>query len=300
MNGIFSEIKTAFTRRDNSLNQLILINVIVFVAFIILRTVLTISGNEHLYSLLFTYIALPSNPIDFLYRPWTLITYFFTHEGWLHIIFNMLNLYWFGMLIREYLGDKKLVSLYLLGGVVGGILYLLCYNLIPFFAARAAASVMIGASASVLAIVVAAATLLPDYSFRLLLIGAVRIKYIAAFLVLLSISGAVGGNAGGNIAHLGGALLGFIFIRQLQRGTDLGRPIHAFGEFVERLFKRRSTLRVSYKNPRPSSPSSSSSSAPAGKPTQVEIDLILDKISTSGYESLSKEEKQKLFKASQN
>ena len=155
---------------------------------------------------------------------------------------------------------------------------------------------MIGASASILAIVVAAATLLPDYSFRLLLIGSVKIKYIAAFLVLLSISGAVGGNAGGNIAHLGGALLGYVFIKQLQRGTDLGRPIHAVGEFAGRLFRRRSNLRVSYKNPRPKSAASS----PMGKPTQMEIDMILDKISSSGYESLSKEEKQKLFKASQN
>jgi membrane associated rhomboid family serine protease len=298
MNGIFSDIKTTFSRRDNALNQLILINVIVFATMIVLKAVFYFSSNLGLYDRLFTYLALPSNPMVLLYRPWTLVTYFFTHEGWLHIIFNMLNLYWFGMLIREYLGDKKLVSLYLLGGLSGGVLYILSYNLIPVFADKAFASVMVGASASVLAIVVAAATLLPDYSFRLLLIGAVKIKYIAAFLVLLSISGAVGGNAGGNIAHLGGALLGFTFIRQLQRGTDLGRPFHAVGEFAERLFKRRSNLRVSYKNPKPRS--SSSSSSVAGKPSQMEIDMILDKISSSGYESLSKEEKQKLFKASQN
>jgi membrane associated rhomboid family serine protease len=296
MNGIFSDIKTTFRRRDNALHQLILINVIVFATMIILSVVLKITGNENLYNLLYSYLAIPSNPLTFLTRPWTIVTYFFTHEGWLHIIFNMLILYWFGLLIREYLGDRKLVSLYILGGIAGGLLYLLAYNLIPFFANRALISVMIGASASVLAIVVAAATLLPDYTFRLLLIGSVKIKYIAAFLVLLSISGAVGGNAGGNIAHLGGALLGFVFIRQLQRGRDLGRPIHAVGEFAERLFKRRPNLRVSYKNPRPKTAASTT----VGKPTQMEIDMILDKISSSGYESLSKEEKQKLFKASQN
>jgi membrane associated rhomboid family serine protease len=297
MNGIFSDIKTTFSRRDNVLHQLILINVIVFATLIILGVVLRLSGNEHLYNLLYSFLAIPSNPFTFLTRPWTIFTYFFTHEGWLHIIFNMLMLYWFGMLIREYLGDKKLISLYLLGGLAGGVLYLLAYNLIPFFANRALASVMVGASASVLAIVVAAATLLPDFSFRLLLLGSVKIKYIAAFLVLLSISGMVGGNAGGNIAHLGGALVGYLFIRQLQRGTDLGRPIHAIGGFAERLFKRRPNLRVSYKNPKPSS---GPSPAKVGKPSQMEIDMILDKISSSGYESLSKEEKQKLFKASQN
>jgi hypothetical protein len=209
----------------------------------------------------------------------------------------MLNLYWFGQLIREYLGNKKLVSLYFLGGLAGGVLYLLFYNLIPFFEHRAALAVMIGASASVLAIIVAAATLLPDYTFNLILIGPVRIKYIAAFLLVLSISGAVGDNAGGNIAHLGGAIIGFIFIKQLQRGTDLGKPVHAVGNFFSNLFSSRPKMNATFNNS--ASKTKTSTTTTNGRPDQKEIDLILDKISASGYESLTKEEKQKLFRASQ-
>ena len=298
---IIDDIKHAFRQPNNTLKQLILINVIVFVALIITRTLLYLTGGSGVYSLLMRYIALNSDPIIFITRPWTLITYFFTHEGFLHIIFNMLNLYWFGQLVREYLGEKKLLSLYIIGGIAGGALYMLSYNFIPYFADRAAFSFMIGASASVLAIVVAAATLLPNYTFNLILIGPIRIKYIAAFLVLLSISGAIGDNAGGNIAHLGGAFIGWLFIKQLQRGNDMGRPVHAVLDFFSGLFKRRPKLKVTHRRSATSSNGSASKAGFTGanKPSQNEIDRILDKISSSGYESLSKEEKQKLFQASQ-
>ncbi|WP_187260963.1 rhomboid family protein [Pontibacter beigongshangensis] len=298
---ILEDIKQAFRQPNNTLKQLILINIIVFVVLIVLRTILVLGSNAGIYNTLMSFVALHSSPMTFLTRPWTLITYFFTHEGFLHIIFNMLNLYWFGQLIREYLGDKKLLSLYVYGGIAGGLLYLLSYNLIPFFAARAFDSVMIGASASVLAIVVGAATLLPNFTFNLILIGPVRIKYIALFLVILSISGAVGDNAGGNIAHLGGAVLGWIFVKQLQAGRDLGRPLHAFLDFITNLFTRRPHLKVTHRRSKVAVANGARGvkANAAGKPSQTEIDLILDKISSSGYESLSKEEKQKLFMASQ-
>ncbi|PRY11580.1 membrane associated rhomboid family serine protease [Pontibacter ummariensis] len=296
---IIEDIKYAFRQQNNTLKQLILINVIVFVVLIVTRTILYLTSASGIYSLIMRYLALNSDPLIFITRPWTLITYFFTHEGFLHIIFNMLNLYWFGQIVREYLGEKKLLSLYILGGIAGGFLYMLSYNLIPFFADRAAFSFMIGASASVLAIVVGAATLLPNYSFNLILIGPVKIKYIAAFLVLLSISGAIGDNAGGNIAHIGGALLGWVFIKQLQRGSDMGRPLHAFLGFFSGLSRRRPKLRVTHRRTNSAASANGGSPSYRGKPSQDEIDLILDKISSSGYESLSKEEKQKLFKASQ-
>lgn len=297
MNSIFNDIRGSFNRPDNALNQLILINILVFVTLLLLYVILTISQSGGYYEWLVSNLSLPSNPAVFIRRPWTLFTYFFTHRGFLHIIFNMLNLYWFGMLIREYLGNKKLVSLYILGGLTGAVLYLLFYNFVPYFIQRGSAE-MIGASASVLAIIVAAATLLPNYTFNLLLLGPVKIKWIAWVLVLLSVSGAVGDNAGGNVAHLGGALLGYIFIRQLKNGSDLGRPIHSFWDFVSGLFNRRPRMKVSYKGPATATTSYSASSG-GGKPSQLEIDLILDKISKSGYESLSKDEKQKLFRASQ-
>jgi membrane associated rhomboid family serine protease len=297
MTCIFDDIRNAFRLR-NALNQLILINVIVFVVLLLLRVILKISTqSDGVFETILDYIAMPANPGVFLTRPWTIFTYFFTHREFFHIIFNMLNLYWFGMIIREYLGDKKLVSLYLLGGLAGGIFFLLFYNLIPYYQTRAVFSNIIVASASVLAVTVAAATLLPNYTFNLLFIGPVKIKFIAAFFVLLSISGAIGDNAGGNLAHLGGALIGFIFIKQLQRGTDLGRPIHAIANFFRNLFKPRTPLKVTYKNQSRTTTAFSSSSS--GEPSQTEIDIILDKISRSGYESLSKDEKQKLFRASQ-
>ena len=297
---ILEDIKHSFKQQNNTLKQLILINVIVFVVLIIIRTILVLTGGGGIYSTLMQFIALNSNPLVFITRPWTLISYFFTHEGFLHIIFNLLNLYWFGQLIREYLGERKLLSLYFLGGIAGGVLYMLSYNFIPYFADRAVVSFMIGASASVLAIVVAAATLLPNYTFNLILIGPIRIKYIAAFLVLLSISGAVGDNAGGNIAHLGGAFIGWLFVKQLQRGNDMGRPVLAIFDFFANLFKKRPKLRVTHRNTIPfTNGRKTTTSQPGGKPSQHEIDRILDKISSSGYESLSKEEKQKLFQASQ-
>lgn len=295
MTSIFDDIRNAFRHR-NALTQIILINVIVFVVLIIARTILFLTGYREAFDLMMEYIAMPANPNILLFRPWTIFTYFVTHREFFHIIFNMLNLYWFGMLIREYLGDKKLVSLYILGGLAGGLFFLLFYNLIPYYQTRAIYATMIGASASTLAITVAAATLLPNYTFSLLFIGPVKIKYIAAFFVLLSISGAIGDNAGGNLAHLGGALIGFLFVQQLQRGTDLGRPIHAVGNFFQNLFKPRRPLKVTYKSPQRTT---TYASTPVGEPSQNEIDIILDKISRSGYESLSKEEKQKLFRASQ-
>lgn len=299
---IIDDIKTAFRQPNNILKQLILINVIVFVVLIVLRTILFITSGEWLYALIFSNLAISSSPLYFATHPWTLITYFFTHEGFLHIIFNMLNLYWFGQLIREYIGDRKLLSLYVLGGIAGAVLYLLSYNFIPYFADRMVIGTMIGASASVLAIVMAAATLLPNYSFNLILIGPVKIKYIAAFLVLLSISGAIGSNAGGNIAHIGGAFIGWLFIKQLQRGNDMGRPVLAVTDFFGDLFKRKPKMKITHRRFSTGStakPNGSKTNSGPLSPSQHEIDRILDKISSSGYESLSKEEKQKLFQASQ-
>ena len=300
MTSIFDDIKHAFTQGGNAVTKLILINAIVFVSLILLRTLSYLSGFGAIYDFVTLNLGMPAYFFDFLYKPWTIITYCFTHEGFLHIIFNMLNLYWFGQLIREYLGNKKLVSLYFLGGLAGGILYLLFYNLIPYFENRAAVAVMIGASASILAIITAAATLLPDYTFNLLLLGPVRIKYIAAFLIVLSISGAVGDNAGGNIAHIGGAIIGFIFIKQLQRGVDMGKPIHAIGDFFTNLFSNRPKMKATFNASAPKNKTTASTRTNGNvRPDQSEIDVILDKISASGYESLTKEEKQKLFRASQ-
>ena len=299
---IVQDIRSAFSRRDNALMQLILLNVLVFAGLIVLRTILTVSSASGYYPPVMRQFELSSALPVLLRHPWTLLTYAFTHQGFFHILFNLLNLYWFGQLLREYLGDRRLVSIYVLGALAGAIIFLLSYNLIPAFQ-PAVGSPMIGASAAVTAIIVAAATLLPDYTFMLILIGPVKIKWIAAVVVLISLAGVNGGNPGGEIAHLGGALLGFVFIKQLKAGRDLGRPVQAVGNWVSRLTSRRPAMRVS--TPRRAEPVTATSTsggkkpAVANQPLQDEIDTILDKISRSGYESLSKEEKQKLFRASQ-
>ncbi len=298
---IVQDIRTAFGRRDNALMQLILLNVLVFAGLIVLRAVLTVSGASGYYPPVLLQFALSSELPVLLRHPWTLLTYAFTHEGFFHILFNLLNLYWFGQLLREYLGDRRLVSIYVLGALAGAAIFLLSYNLLPGF--RNQLGSVVGASAAVTAIIVAAATLLPDYTFSVILIGPVKIKWIAAVLVLVSIAGINGGNAGGEITHLGGALVGFIFIKQLQAGRDMGRPVQAVGNFFTNLFNRPSAMRVS--STRRAEPVAATSASGgkktvvANQPLQDEIDMILDKISRSGYESLSKDEKQKLFRASQ-
>jgi len=300
---IVQDIRTAFSRRDNALMQLILLNILVFAGLIVLRAIFTITSASGLYPPVLRQFELSSALPILLRHPWTLLTYAFTHEGFFHILFNMLNLYWFGQILREYLGDRRLVSLYVLGALAGATIFLLSYNLIPAFQ-PAVGSPMIGASAAVTAIIVAAATLLPDYTFMLILIGPVKIKWIAAVLVLVSLAGVNGGNPGGEIAHLGGALLGFLFVKQLQAGRDIGSPVQAVGNWAGRIFSRRpAAMRIS--SSRQPEPVAASSYGGGRKPAvaspapQTEIDTILDKISRSGYESLSKDEKQKLFRASQ-
>ena len=301
---IVQDIRSTFNRRDNALMQLIWLNVLVFASLILLKFILKFSSAIGYYPTVMTQVQLSSAFPVLLRHPWTLLTYAFTHEEFFHILFNMLNLYWFGQLVREYLGDRRLVSIYMLGALAGATFFLLAYNFVPAFQ-EGLGTPMVGASGAVTAIIVAGATLLPDYTFMLILIGPVKIKWIAAVVVLISLAGVNGGNPGGEIAHLGGALLGFVFVRQLQAGRDLGRPVQAVGNWFARLISRRQpTMRVSSSTRRPE-PVAASATSPArkpavpGQPLQDEIDTILDKISRSGYESLSKEEKQKLFRASQ-
>ncbi|WBA42012.1 rhomboid family intramembrane serine protease [Hymenobacter canadensis] len=292
------DIRATLTRRDNALSQLLLINVLVFIVLLLIRVTLFLvtAGRIDITSVL-EWLAVPSGPFTLLTRPWTLLTYAFVHTDFFHILFNLLNLYWFGSLVREYLGDRKLVSLYILGALAGAALYLLAYNFIPVFAGRPA--MLYGASAGVTAIIVGAATLLPDYTFSIILLGPVRIKYIAAVVVIVSIAGIDGGNPGGEIAHLGGALLGFLFVKQLQRGRDLGRPVQAIGDWVGGLLSGP-RLRVTHRGGAAAAPAASGArKGTLPQPEQEDLDAILDKISRSGYESLSKDEKQRLFKASQ-
>ncbi|WP_299249590.1 rhomboid family intramembrane serine protease [uncultured Cytophaga sp.] len=291
---LLKDIKAQFYLQDNALIKIILINVLVYIFDCIVWVVSKISVHDIWFHSLQSLQGASSNLMEVAYKPWTILTYAFSHDtpSPLHIFFNMLGLYWFGGLISEYIGGRRLVSLYVIGALFGVALYLVCYNFIPFYASKPP-SLLIGASGSVLAAVVGAATLIPTYRFHLIFIGPVKIVYIAAFYVFLSFIGSVQGNAGGNLAHLGGALAGFLFITSLKRGIDLGKPINAIVDFIGSLFSKDKKVRLSFSN-------NKKSGLDAGYvPDEKEINILLDKISRSGYESLTKEEKQKLFKASQ-
>lgn len=311
MNNILDDLKMAF-RSGNVLNQLIVINLVAFVVVNIgLFVLLTLSGQREIYDQIMYYLSLPSDPAQFITQPWTIFTYMFLHRGFFHILFNMLIMYWFGRIITEYLGQNKVLGLYVLGGLAGGLLYMLAYNVIPYY--EGSRAILAGASAGVLAIVVGAATFQPNFTVNLILLGPVRLKYIAIFAILSSIMGTVGYNAGGEIAHLGGAGLGYLFITQLQRGSDWSKPVAAFVTWGKSFFVSQPKVRVSYKNEekfgsrksgrsktKTRSRAKSRQAAASSTTSQDEIDAILDKISEKGYDALSKEEKQKLFNASKD
>jgi membrane associated rhomboid family serine protease len=292
----WDNLKNAFSRRDNSLYKLMAINLIAFFVLLIARVVLTLSGFGAVYKEGLNWIMMPASLSNLAKQPWSIFTYFFLHEGLFHILSNLLFLYYFGLLVHQYLGSRKLTNLYILGGVFGAGFYVLMYNIAPYFSGTVNTSFMLGASAGVFAIVVGAATLAPQTTFVLFLLGPVKIVYIAAFYVLLSFANSIGENAGGEIAHLGGAMIGFGYIFLLRKGWDLGIPIQKVGLFFENLGSRRAP-KVSYRRTSSTKPTGTN---PANMETvtQEEVDKILDKIADKGYEGLTKEEKRKLFEYS--
>jgi len=285
-NFIIEDFKNAWNKDNNALVKIILINVIVFVSASFIEIFLTLSGAGDAFKLFINKLMLPASFTTFITQPWSLISYFFLHLGFTHILWNMLFLYWFGKIIQDNIGNNAVISLYVLGGIIGGLSYMALFNIIPYYDNRISESLMLGASAGVFSIVAGSATLLPNYTFYLLFLGPVRIKYIALFYILLSFLDVTGSNAGGEIAHLGGAMIGYLFIRQLQNGVNMGEGVINIINFFNK-----------EKNKKPEQNSSPKEDTKYDI-SQDEIDKILDKISESGYSSLSKNEKEKLFNAS--
>jgi len=309
MSSFRQDIQSNFIPRYGAVAQLIVLNVGIYVAVGLVGLMLLFVGQKFWFFYgLQEFLMFPSDAMAALTRPWTIVTYGFLHtypgmgRGFFlfHILFNMLWLYWMGRILREYMGDRAIWSAYMLGVVGGALLYLLVFNLSPEFTTG---SRLIGASAGVSAIVLATATLVPNYRIGLLFFGLVQLKWLALVFVvidLLSVMG--GGNAGGSVAHLGGAFIGYLYITQNKRGVDLARPFEWFWERLSGLFTRRRkpAMQVSYRRggPAPKGPARSRAAAPDG-PTQDDIDIILEKIQKHGYEKLSKAEKQALLKFGQ-
>jgi len=296
-NTIWTEIRQTFKRNDRMVYQLIAVNVIVYLGLNIIGLPYFLAGKSFDVDSFRFYLGVPADVRQLLRQPWTIITYEFTHFEFTHILFNMLMLYWFGKFLSEFLGNKKILPLYIIGGLVGASLFIITYQVFPVFSSAIPEARAWGASASVMAIMIAAATLVPDYSMFLLLFGPVKIKWIALVLVLLDLISISTDNPGGHIAHLGGALFGFTYIRQLQSGRDLLQGVNWLFDSIANLFVKKPAIKISY-----SSKNKSSSSASQKKvlvvSKQERLDNILDKIAQSGYESLNKEEKDFLFNVS--
>ncbi len=298
-NPIWEDIRRQMSQPNEMITKLIIVNVAIWAFVNLIKFSLALFTPDTLlyatyyYDYFFKWIALPSNPSSLLYRPWTLVTYMFVHEGFFHIVFNMLWLYWMGRILQDLVGFKKVLPIYILGGLAGGLLYILSYNLFPGLQGYSTSAQLIGASAGVLAIVFAAATLSPDYTIHLIFFGPVKIKYLALVSLVLDIM-SIGNlnNVGGHIAHIGGAFLGFIFIKQLQQGNDWSIFPNRIFEWFANAFKSNPQPKVAHKRSKKSSNEKPSTDA------QAKVDKILDKIAESGYESLSADEKAFLFKYS--
>ena len=269
------------------LARLILINVIVWLA---------IKFSEVFFYLLMIhnadisiFFSLPANIHSLLLKPWTLFTYMFLHEDFFHLFFNMISLYFGGRIFLEFLDEKKLRSTYIAGGLAGGLFFILSYNFFPVFGSVVSQAVLLGASASIVAVLVAVAVYVPEYKVNLFLLGIIKLKYIAISLVVLFTLSITKDNPGGHLAHLGGAFWGFIYAMQLKKGKDIFK---FFNTFIN-LFSFKSRLKVNYKaNKRPVSDEEYNRQKVE---KQEKIDAVLDKISQSGYSSLTKEEKELLF-----
>jgi membrane associated rhomboid family serine protease len=291
--GIWDDIKNTF-RHGTNLTRLIYINIAVF----LILTLATISGvlfsSPAIELKTFYLFAIPASLNELILKPWTLITYMFTHKDIWHILFNMLWLYWFGRIFLEYLDQRKLVAVYVLGGLSGAIIYVSAFNIFPAFSGMVGESVAIGASASVMAIVIAIAAYVPNYTVHLLLLGKIRIKYLALAILVLTTFMDFSVNSGGKLAHMGGALFGYLYTINLRHGRDMGKGLNKLLDFLATMFRPRSKLKVTYKRP-----VNDYEYNKIKAEHQAKINAILDKIAKGGYDSLTKEEKDLLFKESQ-
>lgn len=270
--------------------KLIVINVAVF---------LVVSLSSFFFSISAQYLSrwfvLSDNFDTLLFRPWTLFTYGFLHFGFFHILFNMLWLYWFGQFVLNLFTGKRLLTIYLLGALFGGLLFVLSYNLFPVFSESR--GYLIGASGAVTAIMVFIATYTPNTEVRIFTFT-IKLWHIALFLFLFDLVRIpTSGNAGGLMAHVGGAVFGYIYAVQLAKGNDIGKWFENFMDWIANLFKPRKEKPFK-KVHRTTQPTPQRSKLKDQKSdNQKKVDSILDKIGKSGYESLTKEEKDFLFKA---
>lgn len=290
-----------FFRQRSSFPVLILLNIGIWLLVKIAEVVFYLYNQpDHQVAdqWILYYLALPASWTGLAARPWTLVTYMFLHIDFFHILFNMLWLFWFGKIFLQFLSSRQLLWTYLLGGLAGGICYVISFNLFPVFGKIVPVSLALGASASVMAIVTAISFYVPSYSVRLFLIGNVRILYLALALFIFDFFAIPSGNPGGHLAHIGGALFGFFYVLALRKGrvsAGPGNPGSIFGKVRRGFSFRKKHGPAAPYSGRPKTDEEYNAEKAA---EQKKIDQILEKISRGGYDSLTREEKDFLFRSS--
>lgn len=265
----------------NVLEKIIAVNVVVFLIGLIFKSGLS-------------WLELPSDISNAILQPWSIITYAFLHYDFLHILFNMLWLYVIGRMFLNLFSPKMALNIYFLGAISGGLLFVLCYSIFPdIFGGK---SYLVGASAAVRALLIFLCAYMPNQELRFFTFN-LKLWYVGVAIVILDVFGLFGVNAGGNLAHLGGALLGYFYAKQLLKGHDIGKGFERVMDAITNMFKpsKKAPLKTVHKN---KSKVGGYTKADFDKfNNQKKIDIILDKISKSGYDSLTSEEKEFLFRA---
>ena len=296
---IWQDIKREFNH-GNMVSRLVIANVAVFVAFALVWLVAFLLRQGEVAHYFEDFLGFSSNWRKAMWRPWSPLTSMFLHVGFWHLLWNMLALYWFGRIVGDLIGDNRVLPLYLIGGLGGGLLYFVGINI--YAGDFGYDHVAYGASAAVAAIMVTAGFLAPDYNMRLLFLGNVKLKYIVAVVLLLFVLNLAGQhNTGGQFAHLGGAIMGYVFFQQLRSGNDWSVPVNRWLDWMSNLFstkKNRKHTRVVWRNPKQPPSREKRPAPPSSGLDQSRIDAILDKIKEHGYENLTPEEKEDLFNAS--
>jgi len=282
----------------NVLSRLLLINLVIYLIVNIIGLFASLFGLSDTTTLspLAKIFALPADLSLFAAKPWTIFTYMFLQEDFFHLLFNLIMLYFGGTIFREYLSQAKLFWTYMLGGVFGGLFFIFAFNVFPIFTSISGSSVALGASASVLAIIIAISTYVPDFTVHLFLFGKLKLKYLAIAFIAIDVLSIQASNPGGHIAHLGGAMWGFIYAFSLKKGNDIYSIF--YGIKIPKFTWKKTKPKFTTSRPKSGRPLTDDEYNTQRSATQEEIDNILDKISKSGYGSLSKKEKELLFKTS--
>jgi membrane associated rhomboid family serine protease len=300
MRSLWADIKQQYAY-GNMVTRIIIVNVAIFVVINLLRVFLFIAGQGSVpgfYKEIIRYLSISADWFWTLTHPWVLITATFLHEGFFHILWNMLLLFWFGRIVGDFIGNRRVLPIYIMGGLAGALAF------IGAALAMKIGTMAYGASAGVMAMVLAAGTLSPDYEMRLMFIGNVKLKYIVAVMIFIDvISIPLMFNTGGHIAHLGGALYGWLYIVFLRRGTDLALPffwiIRQWPTKPIRGFKtKKSKPRFTILKGGLDADDSKGGRVSDNIDYEHKLDMILQKIKKDGYDSLSPEEKEFLYQAS--